>query len=82
MSVFLCVHSAAVGKTLHDIKWYKCNVKTRKMILMMLRRSQKPKKIAIPFLKTSMTAFSSQQLYLVKAILSITIGNIPSKKKT
>ncbi|KAI8117906.1 Odorant receptor 22c [Lucilia cuprina] len=58
-SRFTHIQSAAVAETLYDIEWYKCDVKTRKMILMMLRRSQRPTTIAVPFFTPSLTAFSS-----------------------
>ncbi|XP_030383267.1 odorant receptor 22c [Scaptodrosophila lebanonensis] len=51
--------SAAVADTLYDIEWYKCDVKTRKMILMILRRAQRAKTIAVPFFTPSLPAFSS-----------------------
>lgn len=53
------IQSAAVAETLYDIEWYKCDVQTRKMILMMLRRSQKATTISVPFFTPSLTAFSS-----------------------
>ncbi|XP_037821531.1 odorant receptor 22c [Lucilia sericata] len=56
---YISESSAAVAETLYDIEWYKCDVKTRKMILMMLRRSQRPTTIAVPFFTPSLTAFSS-----------------------
>ncbi|KAH8403316.1 hypothetical protein KR222_010333 [Zaprionus bogoriensis] len=51
--------SAAVADTLYDIEWYKCDARTRKMILMILRRSQRAKTIAVPFFTPSLPAFSS-----------------------
>ncbi|XP_013115213.2 odorant receptor 22c [Stomoxys calcitrans] len=51
--------SISVADTLYDIKWYKCDVETRKMILMMLHRSQKATTIAVPFFTPSLSAFSS-----------------------
>ncbi|KAM7352596.1 odorant receptor 22c [Cochliomyia hominivorax] len=56
---YISESSAAVAETLYDIEWYKCDVKTRKMILMMLCRSQKPTTIAVPFFTPSLSAFSS-----------------------
>ncbi|XP_030246585.1 odorant receptor 22c [Drosophila navojoa] len=51
--------SLAMAGTLYDIGWYKCDVATRKMILMILRRSQRAKSIAVPFFTPSLPAFSS-----------------------
>ncbi|XP_017856899.1 PREDICTED: odorant receptor 22c [Drosophila arizonae] len=51
--------SLAVAGTLYDIGWYKCDVATRKMILMILRRSQRAKSIEVPFFTPSLPAFSS-----------------------
>ncbi|XP_037958840.1 odorant receptor 22c [Teleopsis dalmanni] len=51
--------SLEVANTVYDIAWYKCDVETRKMILMILRRSQKAKTIAVPFFTPSLSAFSS-----------------------
>ncbi|SPP79305.1 odorant receptor 22c [Drosophila guanche] len=51
--------SAAVADVLYDIEWYKCDARTRKMILMILRRSQRAKTIAVPFFTPSLMAFGS-----------------------
>ncbi|XP_070065025.1 odorant receptor 22c [Drosophila virilis] len=51
--------SLAVADTLYDVAWYKCDARTRKMILMILRRSQRAKTIAVPFFTPSLPAFSS-----------------------
>ncbi|KAH8248711.1 hypothetical protein KR032_002399 [Drosophila birchii] len=51
--------SAAVADVLYDIEWYKCDARTRKMILMILRRSQRAKTIAVPFFTPSLPAFGS-----------------------
>ncbi|KAH8298277.1 hypothetical protein KR018_012474 [Drosophila ironensis] len=51
--------SAAVSDVLYDIEWYKCDARTRKMILMILRRSQRAKTIAVPFFTPSLPAFGS-----------------------
>ncbi|KAL7740602.1 hypothetical protein ACLKA6_009486 [Drosophila palustris] len=51
--------SAAVANTLYEVEWYKCDARTRKIILMILRRSQRAKTIAVPFFTPSLPAFSS-----------------------
>ncbi|KAH8263605.1 hypothetical protein KR044_011393, partial [Drosophila immigrans] len=51
--------SAAVADTLYEMEWYKCDATTRKIILMILRRSQRAKTIAVPFFTPSLPAFSS-----------------------
>ncbi|KAH8389430.1 hypothetical protein KR200_009495 [Drosophila serrata] len=51
--------SGAVADVLYDIEWYKCDARTRKMILMILRRSQRAKTIAVPFFTPSLAAFGS-----------------------
>ncbi|EDW02766.1 GH10871 [Drosophila grimshawi] len=51
--------SLDVAATVYDIEWYKCDARTRKMILMILRRSQRAKTIAVPFFTPSLPAFSS-----------------------
>ncbi|EDW75726.1 uncharacterized protein Dwil_GK15045 [Drosophila willistoni] len=51
--------SLAVADVLYEIEWYKCDARTRKMILMILRRSQRAKRIAVPFFTPSLPAFSS-----------------------
>ncbi|XP_034474092.1 odorant receptor 22c [Drosophila innubila] len=51
--------SAAVADTLYEMEWYKCDARTRKIILMILRRSQRAKTIAVPFFTPSLPAFSS-----------------------
>ncbi|XP_017097698.2 odorant receptor 22c [Drosophila bipectinata] len=51
--------SSAVADVLYDTEWYKCDARTRKMILMILRRSQRAKTIAVPFFTPSLPAFGS-----------------------
>nr|XP_016934591.1 odorant receptor 22c [Drosophila suzukii] len=51
--------SAAVADVLYDIEWYKCDARTRKVILMILRRSQRAKTIAVPFFTPSLPALGS-----------------------
>lgn len=69
-SLFICLQSSAVADTLYDIEWYKCDARTRKMILMILRRSQRAKTIAVPFFTPSLPAFSS-----VRSSLSLDYEN-------
>ncbi|XP_037882233.1 odorant receptor 22c-like, partial [Glossina fuscipes] len=63
--IYLCVIfqmiRVRVADTLYDdIEWYKCDVKTRKMILMMLRCSQKAATIVVSCFIPSLAAFSSK----------------------
>lgn len=48
-----------MADVLYDTEWYKCDARTRKMILMILRRSQRAKTIAVPFFTPSLPAFGS-----------------------
>lgn len=74
-SLFICLQSSAVADTLYDIEWYKCDARTRKMILMILRRSQRAKTIAVPFFTPSLPAFSSvrNSLSLSLSIMRINV---------
>ncbi|XP_061387525.1 odorant receptor 22c [Musca vetustissima] len=56
---FVSDSSAAVADALYNVEWYKCDVKTRKIILMILHRSQKAITISVPFFTPSLPAFSS-----------------------
>ncbi|TMW48526.1 hypothetical protein DOY81_006396 [Sarcophaga bullata] len=58
---YISESSASIAVTLYDIEWYKCDVETRKMILMMLLRSQKATAIVVPFFTPSLSAFSSNK---------------------
>ncbi|XP_073821566.1 odorant receptor 22c [Musca autumnalis] len=66
--------SAAVADALYNVEWYKCDVKTRKIILMILHRSQKAITISVPFFTPSLPAFSSLRFMFVG--MSIDTWNI------
>jgi len=57
--LLLFTQSAAVADVLYDMEWYKCDARTRKVILMILRRSQRAKTIAVPFFTPSLPALRS-----------------------
>ncbi|XP_053960642.1 odorant receptor 22c [Anastrepha ludens] len=48
--------SLEIADVLYDIDWYKCDVRTRRMILIMLTRAQKAKTIKVPFFIPSLPA--------------------------
>ncbi|XP_067626236.1 odorant receptor 22c [Eurosta solidaginis] len=51
--------SLDIATVIYDIDWYKCDVRTLGMLLMILFRAQKPKTIEAPFFTPSLTAFRS-----------------------
>ncbi|XP_039951097.1 odorant receptor 22c [Bactrocera neohumeralis] len=51
--------SLKVAEVIYDTDWYKCDVRTRRMLLLMICRAQKAKTIQVPFFTPSLPAFRS-----------------------
>jgi hypothetical protein len=56
---FLVDSSTRVTNTAYNFEWYKCDVKVRKMILMMMIRGQRKTAIEVPFFEASLETFGS-----------------------
>jgi odorant receptor len=53
----LVASSTNIKSSAYNFPWYKCDVKVRKLILMMIVRAQKKTAIDVPFFETSMETF-------------------------
>lgn len=54
---FLIDASTRVSTAAYNFQWYKCNVKVRKMILMIIMRGQEKTGIIVPFFEASLETF-------------------------
>lgn len=51
--------STRVEKAAYNFQWYKCDSKIRKMIVLIIARSQKEVGVKVPFFKASLDTFIS-----------------------
>lgn len=61
---FLEDSSTAIQQAAYDFHWYKCDVKIRKLILMIMVRAQRKTAVDVPFFKVSLETFASVRLKL------------------
>ncbi|KAG5669908.1 hypothetical protein PVAND_000198 [Polypedilum vanderplanki] len=51
--------STKIQQTIYEFPWYQCDVKVRKMLLMMIIRSQRPVNLKVPFFEVNLQTFST-----------------------
>jgi hypothetical protein len=61
---FLLDSSMGIQDAAYDFHWYKCDVKIRKLILMIMLRAQRKTAVDVPFFKASLETFGSVRLKL------------------
>jgi hypothetical protein len=51
--------STGIAQACYDIQWYKCNMKVRRAILLIMIRAQRKVNVKIPFLEISLETFGN-----------------------
>lgn len=65
--------STNIYQTAYSFHWYKCDEKIRKLILMVMMRSQKKTGVDVPFFETSMETFGAVSSCFARGLMGFTI---------
>lgn len=65
--------SLSIYQTAYSFHWYKCDERIRKLILMIIMRSQKKTGVDVPFFETSMETFGAVSSCFARELMVLTV---------